>query len=361
LKPEALSVKENKRQALCRVSIIVPVYKTEEYLDQCVQSLISQTYREIEIILVNDGSPDGSGEICNRYAREYPKLVKVIHQKNQGVAAARNTGMDAATGEWVMFVDSDDWVEPAMVEVMLSKSHAESCEICVCGYSSDYPTHKIEYNMKKLSGYSLTPGDKTQLISKVLLSTEWIGGYGEHADLTGPWAKLYRMNLIKGNSIRFPKDIILSEDIIFNLYAMQLSAKIAFCEGVFYRHRVNPQSATKRYQSMAFASTDLFISALEIFVNLFYQKGEAKIIYYTGATYAMFNAITRTYRAVGAPYSLKEKLRNIKKVKRNKVYRDIIKNASARYLPPGDRLRLMLIRFTPVWFFYMCMELLFEV
>lgn len=114
------------------ISVIVPVYKVEPYLRKCLDSIIGQTYRNLEIILVDDGSPDNCGAICDEYAAQ-DKRIRVIHQENGGVSAARNTGLAAATGEWIGWVDSDDWIEPDMYRCMLEKAQSCGADIAVCG------------------------------------------------------------------------------------------------------------------------------------------------------------------------------------------------------------------------------------
>ena len=116
-----------------KVSIIVPVYKVEKYLERCVTALTGQTHRNIEIILVDDGSPDNSGALCDRLAEGDSRIV-VIHQENQGVSAARNRGLDAATGQWVCFCDGDDWYEPEFVESFLACAAREKADYLFCDY-----------------------------------------------------------------------------------------------------------------------------------------------------------------------------------------------------------------------------------
>ena len=116
-----------------KVSIIVPVYKVEKYLAKCVDSIITQTYENIEIILVDDGSPDNSGMICDQY-KEKDDRIKVIHQKNMGLSGARNTGIDNSTGDYLMFIDSDDYIDPEMVSYLVNKLELEDADIAVCDY-----------------------------------------------------------------------------------------------------------------------------------------------------------------------------------------------------------------------------------
>ena len=114
------------------LSIIVPVYKVEKYLPRCIDSILAQTFGDFELILIDDGSPDGCGRICDEYARKDKRIV-VIHQKNMGVSAARNAGLDIARGRYIGFVDSDDWIEPRMYEVMMDAIRENGADMAVCG------------------------------------------------------------------------------------------------------------------------------------------------------------------------------------------------------------------------------------
>ena len=114
------------------ISIIVPVYKVEKYIHRCVDSVINQTYKNIEIILVDDGSPDNCGRICDEYAAKDSR-IKVIHKPNGGLSDARNCGIEAADGEWLMFIDSDDWIESNMAETLLNIAINNNVRMAVCG------------------------------------------------------------------------------------------------------------------------------------------------------------------------------------------------------------------------------------
>lgn len=120
------------------LSIIVPVYKVEPYLRRCIDSILAQTFRDFELILIDDGSPDNCGAICDEYAAKDSRII-VIHQKNQGVSAARNAGLDIARGTYLGFVDSDDWIEPEMYETMIATAKEKQVDVVVCGikYQSD--------------------------------------------------------------------------------------------------------------------------------------------------------------------------------------------------------------------------------
>lgn len=119
------------------ITVIVPVYKVEQYLNRCVDSIINQTYKNLEIILVDDGSPDRCGEICEEFAKADSR-IRVIHKENGGLSSARNAGLDIMTGEYVGFVDSDDWIEPTMYEVLYNNILKSNAEISACGIQCDH-------------------------------------------------------------------------------------------------------------------------------------------------------------------------------------------------------------------------------
>ena len=124
------------------ISVIIPVYKVEEYLENCIQSVIKQTVSDLEIILVDDGSPDQCPEICDLWA-DKDSRIKVIHKENGGLSDARNAGLDIAQGEYLSFVDSDDWIAPDMYEIMLEALKREQADICACGIMGCYPSRNV--------------------------------------------------------------------------------------------------------------------------------------------------------------------------------------------------------------------------
>ena len=178
-----------------KISIIVPVYNAGSTLDKCVQSLLDQTYNDIQIILVNDGSKDNSPEICRRYAAKDDRIT-VIDKPNGGVSTARNTGLDAAAGEFVMFCDSDDWVEQTWCEVMLSHYLPEN--LVMCGYFCHFWNEEVQTNCC----------DKTVFSKAEYLKLKQYGAFA-------PWNKLFNLQIIRENKIRFPSQMSIGEDKLF--------------------------------------------------------------------------------------------------------------------------------------------------
>ena len=145
-----------------RLSVIVPVYNTEKYLRECIDSILAQTFTDFELILVDDGSTDGSGAICDAYAQKDPR-IRVVHQENGGVTVARKTAMKMAEGGWVSFVDSDDWISPAMFDTMMKKVEEHGAEIVVCDAFMEFP------DKSEIAGSFVKAGfyDKSAMTQKI--------------------------------------------------------------------------------------------------------------------------------------------------------------------------------------------------
>ena len=205
------------------ISVIVPVYKVECYLKNCLESILSQTYQNIEVILVNDIAPDNCGEICYNYAKRDSR-VKVIHKKHGGLSAARNAGMKIASGEYLGFVDSDDWIEPDMYEYLLSGIQRTGGDISCCGLCEERLHSSKEIGRKT----DVCLGTAEAL--KVLLTN---GGI----QTTVVWNKLYRRSLWDG--ILFP-DGRLSEDTATIYQVFAKSERICIMSKAKYHYRINP-------------------------------------------------------------------------------------------------------------------------
>lgn len=204
------------------VSIIIPIYNVEKYLRQCIESVIAQRYINIEIILVDDGSPDNCGKICDEYA-EKDSRIKVIHKKNEGLSVARNVGIDIARGDYLMFVDSDDWVEPTFCERALETAILHSVDCVAFGVNVIY------------EGGSIIKFDP---ISPRFISTEesigrLVDGRSPH---NGVWNKIYKSNLFK--TIRFPRDMIFEDQAVMYLLLHQSNGVYVISDKTYnYRRR----------------------------------------------------------------------------------------------------------------------------
>ena len=224
-----------------KVSVIVPIYKAEKYLNQCIQSLITQDYSDYEIILINDGSPDHCGEICEQYAAAN-KQIRVIHQKNTGVSAARNAGLRIAQGDCVTFVDSDDWIESCYISKLVESMQEGG--MAVCGLCREKEVRNGEAlnagESNRLNETSLEM-NKTEA-QKAVLCLDGIGGY--------VCGKLYDMRLIRKHRLSFREDIPIMEDHLFTMqYLSKIYNTVKWNKKHLYHYRDNSESATKTFVS----------------------------------------------------------------------------------------------------------------
>ena len=232
------------KNSLPLISIIVPVYRTEQYLHQCVDSLLAQTYTRIEIILVDDGSPDGSGMICEEYAAKDPR-VRVIHQENSGPSAARNTGLAHATGEYVMFVDSDDWISPDNCEKAVTVALEQNVDVVIWSYRREFPDRSLDRHIFA-EEQAFTGEAYRRLFLKVLGDTVT----PETLDsLSSACNKLYKLEGI-AESVRFMDiKIIGTEDLLYNVQVFLRAQNAYYLREAFYHYRKdNQHSLTKTYK-----------------------------------------------------------------------------------------------------------------
>jgi glycosyltransferase involved in cell wall biosynthesis len=235
-----------------KVSIVVPIYNVEKFLSRCMDSLLSQSLTDIEIIAVNDGSTDSSGEILHKYAKRDSR-VKVLDKKNGGVSSARNTGLSIACGKFIGFVDPDDWIDPEMYETMYYTAYKEKADIVMCSYIREFGTHsKVkEFNIAEFERFN-----NDELKSKIL--RRLVGPL--HDEIANPemldswgtvWSKLYRSEILKGKDLSFTdlSEIGTNEDSLFNIEALYYANSFYFINKPFYHYwRANDSSVTSRYK-----------------------------------------------------------------------------------------------------------------
>lgn len=215
---------------MVKVSVIIPVYNAEKYLRKCVNSVLTQTLRDIEIILINDGSTDGSSDICDEYL-QYPNL-QVIHQKNAGASAARNAGLAIATGEYIGFVDSDDYIAEDMYEKLYEKASEHSLDVVVGNYQT------VKDGLKLSDGTIEMPADRVVeraeireiLVSPAAKSVTWFAV-----------KSIFRREMLQNHGVKF-RSGMLGEDALFNLEAMLCSDTMYFVDAPFYFYEQTPNS-----------------------------------------------------------------------------------------------------------------------
>lgn len=287
------------------VSIIIPVFNAETSLANCIGSILNQTYKQLEIIMVNDGSTDKSGEICEHYAIS-DQRIKVVHQENCGPSSARNTGIEKATGDYIQFVDADDYMKPKMTETLL-QAMTNQVGLVICGYEAIY-THT---NITRRRDYIPS-------ISGFYMHDDFIKHFGELYRCTlipSPCNKLYDANLIRGEHIRFMETMKYGEDLFFNLEYFKTSPNVYVIQDQLYNYLITGNHSLSRtfnerlseHQEMLHQGVEAFL--LEKGAYAGENRHHMKVIY----ARHVVNALDNLFH-LNSTYTPKEKKQQIAKI-----------------------------------------------
>ena len=223
------------------ISIIVPIYNVELYLEKCIKSIINQTYKNIEIILINDGSIDGSKYICERYKNIDNRII-LINSENKGVSSARNLGLEVCKGKYILFVDPDDWIEAHMIETLYQNLKNTNSDISVCNY------YEVRGKNKTSIDLSIENTFNAEKFLYYLSSEKYFRGYLVN--------KLYSRHIIFNDNqhIKFDKDIYICEDLLFNFRVAMNVSKICYTNDKLYNYLQRENSALSSTFNMKKAS-----------------------------------------------------------------------------------------------------------
>ncbi len=250
-----------KGEKVLKVSIIIPVYNVEKYLRKCLDSVYSLDLSSKEIVIINDGSTDSSLDILNFYKSKYPNKTKIITQKNQGLSEARNVGLKNATGDYVLFVDSDDFIDPIVTEIFLNEAYKEKVDILI----GDYIEYFSNNNLRKKKHYNLSNES-----SGLFFLEE---GFKNKCFEVMAWKNIYRKNFLLENNLFFYKGL-LHEDNLFTPLAFYYAKKVHYFKGSeFYYYRKNNQESItakineKNYSHLLFTIKKLIDFSIDNNIN----------------------------------------------------------------------------------------------
>ena len=264
-----------------KVSVVVPVYNVpEKYLKKCVESLLKQTLKEIEIILVDDGTPDTSGKICDELSK-IDDRIKVFHQENKGLCSARNTGVKNSTGEWISFVDGDDWVELETYENLYKYGNKENVDIVMFGYVKDYPGKSIIMDNKKYFNNMKVYSNKEEIkyIQQMILNY--------NANCAMVTTKFIKRKFIEKNNIYHDEKLRQgAEGIEFNIRSFSKIKSALFIDKPYYHYIYNDKSITTVHNEKNHASVLKCFKKIQseidkndiVIMNLFYNRVKYVII-----------------------------------------------------------------------------------
>lgn len=286
------------------VSIIVPVFNAEKYIQESIQSILNQTLKDIEIIVVNDGSTDNTAIILNNYC-EIDSRIKVFHQQNKGVSATRNVGLDMAKGEYIGFIDPDDWVDIDMYEHLYYQCKRYDLEMSMCNFIQE----DIYKNIKVKNEHPIEYGmylSKNEIIHKIC--TNMVRG----KIFTSVCDKIYRKDFLDEYNIRFDEEVTIKEDYFFNLELYDKLSRCAYINKEYYHYRQVEGSAIRRYHYNSIFSNNKLIKSI-----LTYSKQWG---IYEKYKFEISNLIANTYFT--SLVNINNKL--YKKDKRKKIMKDIL-------------------------------------
>lgn len=305
-------------------SVIVPVYCAEKYIDRCVSSILDQTETNIELWLIDDGSPDQCGNICDIFARSDSR-VHVIHKKNAGVSAARNDGIKSASGKYIAFIDADDYIEPNMIASLVHLAEREKAEIVICGYYIE------QVRERKMEALCCGDGvyDKTDV--KQLISMFFGSNY---TGLSSMCNKLYLRSFLNGQNIRVDESLQRAEDFWFNFEAIMHSCCVSVISTPLYHYVQNVGSVMHRYRETQF---DEWTRNRKRLLSIANEQGiqlKSTDFYYR----YVYNSILFLRESVG-----QSDWRKIREIMRNPFLRQAIKQTSS--LPVHVRLIVACIKY----------------
>ena len=243
-----------------KVTIIIPVYNAQDYLTKCVESVLAQTYNNWELLLIDDGSPDKSGAICDRYAAKDSRII-TFHRKNGGVSSARNEGLSKATGEWILFLDSDDWLDEKCLYYCLGIACGNKLDLLQFAFSKVYPDGRI-IDYKKYQ-------------TRALNSDDYVRGGNYNLCACG---SLFKSEIVKNNNIRFDESLKLAEDQLFIMRVISCSNSIMYIPRTLYYYYQNEESATHHQKSEDMLRTCNAMIASIRFSPLFKEHSDNLII-----------------------------------------------------------------------------------
>lgn len=320
------------------VSVIVPVYNVENYLEECLDSLLAQTYPDIEVIMVDDGSTDGSGKICDRYA-EANRNFHVYHKKNAGLGMARNTGLEYITGEYVTFVDSDDYLDRDYIRVLLDRLTEVHVDVCKSGFRRVLDNKKEIYTTSYKSAVYAGESARNVFLPRLMGS---LPSKRDSVEMC-VCAALYNTRIIRQYHVRFPSEReYISEDLVFNIDYMQYANGACLIDDVMYNYRVTEGSLSKGYR------TDRFKAC-----KFFYQEISKKLrgLGYSGDTILRFDRLFFVYirgcikQERNNNAGREKAIANIKMICNDDVVQNVINSYPSQKLQLKPRVFIYLVKY----------------
>lgn len=337
-----------------KISVIVPVFNTEKYLERCILSITNQTYSNLEIILINDGSTDRSLEICNTYAINDNRIT-VIDKSNEGVSRARNTGLELSKGEYIAFVDSDDWIESDMFENMMKTIENTESEVCICNYYQDSQKKFLNINKKLLNTDEIVEN-----LIKNMIGPLPVGSKNVNKSIMGTSCRyLIKRSMLEENNIKFSNEISLSEDLIFCIQFLFSTSSLSINPGAYYHYESISNSATRKFKPN-FRQQNLLV--YEKIKNICYENYGRHIEQNLDSMHIEMS-ISEIVNQVHAdnPVNIINKIKNIKDICTSSKFINILNKVTTGDLEISRHILFTLVRLKQYWLIYFLYKFLLEI
>lgn len=330
---------------MLKFSIIVPVYQAQPYLDRCIQSLLRQTLSDIEIILVDDGSTDKSPSICDHY-KASDERIQVIHKPNEGVSAARNDGLAAARGEWIIFCDADDWMEPNACELLYRTGTEKHVDVVLGDIHLIRRDHKV-YNQffgeefvwrsrRRLN--ELVAADIYQAYCPLPPAAPSIG-YG------GPWNKAVRREFLLQHNIQFHTELSgIFDDILYTAYLYANASGVAYIQRPVYNYVLVPASITRSYRPDTLAVNQRIFRAFCQFIRTYAADRQWEQAFWAMVIRRLEETLRLYFFHPSNEKSLSARLALLRKTMNTKPYSTALKKVDKRKLTSSQRKMVTLLR-----------------
>lgn len=307
---------------MSKVTVVIPVYKTkEQLLRNCITSIINQTLKDIEIIIVDDGSPDNAGKICDEFA-QIDNRIRVIHKDNEGVSVARNVGIELSKSKYITFVDGDDWIDSETLEVALNKCEEYKVDILQWTYIWHRGDECIGENaVFRIEGI-LNKEQMQEMIMKSIVDFHPSFSCNQGFAAGAPWAKLYSVEFLNKNNLRFVPGLSRSQDRIFNLYAYASAEKIAYIDKAFSHYVANDTSAVVSYRPDVEKIYGIYLNKIKDFLNLHPEQSKMmEEAYSICICYVIQQIFTQFLFHENNPMRFCDVYNEVKRISTNAVYR----------------------------------------
>lgn len=322
----------NSKPDLPLVSVIVPVYNAEKYLEQCVDSLCAQTYKNLEIILVDDCSPDSSPAICDKYAQNDSRVTVIHREQNGRISAARNSGNDAANGKWLMYVDADDWIDPNTCEEIVEQLEQTGADVAVWNYISEYDDISKPKTLFEQTVF-LEHDDYSAMFRRVISPTDSALKAPEliHS-LSTVWNKMFRASLIKDNGIAFVDiSTVGSEDLMYCIECMNKAVSCVVLKGHYYHYRrATGISYTSRSRDWLF---DAYLRLYDSIEQVCLERADCEACLTALDCRRVLSLVTLGFNELARELSTREKIRNLRKMMSEPKTRLAAKQLPLRFFP----------------------------